>query len=234
MIFFAGPRGLCAVQDGKVRCVGAIPTPRLTAQVQHVSVQPGDQPAACAIAGRGAGAELLCWGAGYSAANDPAAPVRIAFQQVTLPGAPVVDEPPASPAGWQPVCDVHFACPLPPKPLPACAPGAKAVPWSELATRASSAVNQVVHVRGPLIVGPVNRDASSCEIGEERPCGKRGRWIAIGGAPVKLPVDSMACYGDDSRLCCSAPAYGQPVIATGRLEESDGKWTLRESRVCTP
>jgi hypothetical protein len=233
VVFFAGPRGLCAVQDGKVLCRGAIPTPRLTGEAQRVQVQPGDEPAACAIAGKGPGGELFCWGAGYSPGSDPAAPVRIAFEQMILPGAPVVDAPPRAPAGWPPVCDIHFACEYRPKPLPRCAPGLQAVRWSELATRVSGLAHQTVHVRGPLIVGPVNPDLSAHDMGEHRPCGTRGRWIAIGGAPVKLLLERMSCYGDDSRLCCTAPAHGQPVVATGRLEERDGKWSLHEPRLCS-
>jgi hypothetical protein len=232
--FSSGPRGLCALpedKDGTVRCLGAIPTPRLTG-VQRVQVQPGDQPAACAVAGKQHQAEIFCWGAGYSPPDDPAAPVRIAFEQITLPGKPVLDAPAPSPAGWPAVCDVHFACEFQPKPLAACAPNAKAVAWSELATRVTRMANKTVSVRGPLVVGPVNPEAAQRDLGEQVLCGRRGRWIAIGGAEVDLLVENMACYGDDSRLCCSAPAYGQPVIATGRLGERDGRWTLHEGRVC--
>jgi hypothetical protein len=232
LVFFASPRGFCAVQNGKVRCLGAIPTPKLAGEVQQVQVHPGDQPAACAITGKRPDAELFCWGAGYSPAGDLAAPVRIAFEQITLPGKPVFDAPPPSAAGWPPVCDVHYACEFQPKPLPACAPDTAAVSWTDLAARVSDQRGKTVQVRGPLVVGPVDRDASGRTMGDYRPCGNAGRAIAIGGTQVKLPLGNMLCHGDDSRLCCSAPAYGQPVIATGRLEESEGKWRLAEPRLC--
>jgi hypothetical protein len=69
-------------------------------------------------------------------------------------------------------------------------------------------------------------------VGERHPCGKAGSVIAIGGTEVKLLLENMVCHGDDSRLCCGVPAYGQPVVATGRLRERDGTWSLHEPTLC--
>jgi hypothetical protein len=48
----------------------------------------------------------------------------------------------------------------------------------------------------------------------------------------------MECEGDESRLCCSAPATGQTIIATGILDWDDYTftpgWLLRDPKLCTP
>jgi hypothetical protein len=53
---------------------------------------------------------------------------------------------------------------------------------------------------------------------------------------ASLVLEDFVCGGDDSRLCCMAPAYGQSVIATGRLSREYGgstaHWRLREVRLC--
>jgi len=51
----------------------------------------------------------------------------------------------------------------------------------------------------------------------------------------------LLCGGDESRACCTVPAFGQTVVATGRIiEENDqavtgrgGRWALAEPTLCT-
>jgi hypothetical protein len=47
----------------------------------------------------------------------------------------------------------------------------------------------------------------------------------------------MECEGDESRLCCSAPATGQAIVATGILEwevgRGDSGWTLNDPKLCS-
>jgi hypothetical protein len=52
-----------------------------------------------------------------------------------------------------------------------------------------------------------------------------------------IDLDGFACGGDESRMCCNAPVFGQAVIATGRLERYGGmdpraKWTLVGAELC--
>jgi len=230
-----GSRGICAVMGNEIRCVGAIPTPKLPAPARYIAVAHGDQPAACASTA----SDVYCWGAGYSPANDPAAPVRItlAAQSETRAGAPVFDPPlPTGPAhidAWPADCAVNFACEVPLKPLPPCAGDvSKAAVWSEVVARAGSLANKTVQVRGPLALGPDEEEG--CEMGARCCHGQHRRWIAIGGTETKLLLDSLACGGDGSRLCCNTPVAGQPVIATGKLRDRNGRWTLESSRVCLP
>ena len=229
LLFDVGARGICALVEGQVRCIGAIPTPRLPAKPLYFAIQRGDQPAGCAYTEH----DVYCWGAGYSPADDLAAPVRIALeaQSDRRSGAPIFDPPPR-PGGWEPDCAAHFACEVATKPLPACASGAAAgaVSWHELADRAAHLANQTIQVRGPLVLGPEVDE--SCYMGERCCHGRHRRAIALGGAERKLALEGLWCTGDGSRLCCSAPAYGQPVIATGKLVDVDGRWTLKPAAVC--
>jgi hypothetical protein len=226
-----GSRGICAVMGDELRCTGAIPTPKLPAPPRYLAVSRGDQPAAC-VSTR---SDVYCWGAGYSPADDPTAPVRItlAAQSERRSGAPVFDPPlPERLDRWPADCAAHFVCEVPVRPLPPCPADTKAVAWSELAGRASRLANQTVQVRGPLVLGPDEDDA--CDIGERCCHGKHRRAISIGGVEAKLLLDSLACGGDGSRLCCNTPVHGQQAIATGKLVDANGRWTLKSSRVCLP
>ena len=41
------------------------------------------------------------------------------------------------------------------------------------------------------------------------------------------------CIGDESRLCCGIPAFGQLVVAKGVLGGSnDGGWVLKSEEIC--
>jgi hypothetical protein len=46
-------------------------------------------------------------------------------------------------------------------------------------------------------------------------------------------IDGASCKGDDSRLCCDLPAYGQFVIVVGRLKRTGGWWSLADATICT-
>jgi hypothetical protein len=227
--FDVGARGICAIVNGELRCAGAIPTPKLPAKALYFAIQRGDQPAACASTDR----DVYCWGAGYSPANDPAAPVRIelAAHSEKRSGAPIFDSPPRK-GGWAANCAANFACEVETQPLPACAANADAgaTAWGELAARAARLAKQTIKVRGPLVLGP--DEESGCYVGE--PCchGTHRRAMAIGGAEGKLALDGFWCAGDGSRLCCNRPAYGQQVIATGKLVDADGRWQLKPAEVC--
>lgn len=61
----------------------------------------------------------------------------------------------------------------------------------------------------------------------------------MGGPNGILSVVGLHCAGDESRACCNAPAYGQTVVVTGRLEREhdswgngSGLWQLASASVC--
>jgi len=60
----------------------------------------------------------------------------------------------------------------------------------------------------------------------------------MGGAAT-LELAGFFCAGDESQVCCNAPAYGQTVVATGRLERADNAidrrvsgWVLADASLC--
>ena len=55
----------------------------------------------------------------------------------------------------------------------------------------------------------------------------------IGKDKNPLLVDGLVCNGDESRRCCAAPAFGQDVIARGKLVASGARWILRSPQLCT-
>jgi hypothetical protein len=149
---------------------------------------------------------------------------------------------------WDASCLIRRGCSKSVAPLTRCAPGVHGRDWSQvLSSRPESLVGQVVHVRGPLGVGPLTArprvvpavprtprpsagGPSHCGADTEGP-------VVIGGALRALALEGQICAGDQSRQCCSAPAYGQMVVASGVLEvrPRDGggsQWTLASARLC--
>jgi hypothetical protein len=84
----------------------------------------------------------------------------------------------------------------------------------------------VVSVRDRLIVGSLDRDRTD-----------RLRSIVLGEGANPLRFfgarGSFNCRGDESRLCCLTPAFGQLVVATGELGGSkETGWFIRDPEVC--
>jgi len=113
--------------------------------------------------------------------------------------------------------------------LPPCAgdndPGRSV---AEILSKTQSLSGGVVRVRGALGVGPLydapsvadlemqNKSAHKCDPATE--CCK-WTWspVLVGGPDGALSIEHRSCFGDESRACCNAPAYGQNVIASGVL-----------------
>ena len=237
--FGVGPRGMCGIVDGRVRCAGAIPTP--AGDVRAPAVSRGDQPSACGIAGR----DAVCWGAGYSPPANPGAVVAVQLDRPPVIRAAVLDVPAQPGTPWEASCKIHFGCDQSTPALPVCPRDAAAEPWAGLLGKAPSLVGTKVRARGPLALGWIPRvpgfrgvpSHSGALIGQRcgpgQCCNQTPRPIVIGGAEDALGLATFQCAGDDSRVCCNAPALGQPVIASGTLErEGRSGWRLASPELC--
>ena len=98
-------------------------------------------------------------------------------------------------------------------------------------------------MRGPLVVGLVGGTTVACTsqayscieagasvacISQEYAscCNDESAAVVVGGAPEQLALYRVECRDDESLLCCEAPAYGQSVVANGRLEYDRSEWWL--------
>jgi len=230
-----GPRGLCFAEGGPLQCLGAIRTPRAK-DLRSVVVSPGEDASACALSNKG----VLCWGEGYSTPGRPDTPVPILFESLSSVKEVAVvrteqDRPYAS------NCLIERGCSFGPQSLPSCPANLTAAPWAELSPIAGNMLGHAVSVRGILGVGALSSTAIGCiGRGTVTPCCNRSRGpVVLGGAPP-LSLEGFFCSGDESELCCNAPAYGQTVIATGRLERDEAPlppgpgFRLSEVELCVP
>lgn len=99
-------------------------------------------------------------------------------------------------------------------------------------------------MEGPLLVVGARSTAMWCggSFGVYGCCNGDKADVVVGDPPrgyfLTLP---HYCSGDDSRLCCTAPAFGQEVVAIGKLvpPRSDiprerKRWHLRDVDLCLP
>ena len=242
--FTVSPRQICYASAGQQRCLSGVPKPD-DAEIRHTYVSPGSDASACARRGDG----VVCWGDKYSPPGAPGQLVSIAFEPLPPLGdlATVGDNASITKTN----CQIQRACREPVKNLPRCSGGGKARAASEVLAAAPTLAGQIVRVRGPLGVGRQSDGASSAPrnpIGIETKCDSeveccRHVWmpVVLGGADNgTLALDGLHCSGDESRACCNAPAFGQTVVATGRLERGTpalgfanvAAWRLADVRVC--
>jgi hypothetical protein len=161
-------------------------------------------------------------------------------------GVALIDPPPPPGASWIPSCGINRSCTTPAANLPPCdADGGSAESWSQLQARADTLIGKSIRVAGPLILGERSRNRGSkpipshnlvarstrCEPGE---CCRHDPWrAAIDGGERILELESLECAGDDSRLCCNVPAFGQEVSASGILRQHNGTgWLLSSPQLC--
>jgi hypothetical protein len=226
----AGPRGLCVAERGAagVWCRGAIPTPRAEG-IGGPTPSPGDDAAACAMSGD----RVVCWGQGYAGAGPLDQPVSVTFATAVPAGQAAQfdlprDDHDQSQVGLLP-CQRVVA------PLPACSPqiasGARA--WSDVLADAPTRVGRTIGVRGALDVSEYRNMMTSNPPWVSAP-------LVLGGAPPLFLGDhSCGAYGT-RRICCDLPAYGQTVVATGRLEalppgslySQESPWLLASPTLC--
>jgi hypothetical protein len=232
------PRRICS--GG--RCFDGVPKPR-DPKLTRYFVSPGSDASACAARGDG----VICWGEKYSPPGAPDQPVPVVFEPLpSLGDQAIIPGPDAAAAAGKARCQVQQPCRDPVKKLPACEgdndPGR---PVAEILAKTKTLSGGVVRVRGALGVGALVPAVYSSGMDWERPkCDPdvaccRSLWtpVLVGGADGALSIEGMWCGGDESRVCCNAPAYGQTVIASGVLsrepqERKTVGWRLSNVSVC--
>jgi hypothetical protein len=235
-----GTRGLCYETLGAptdvraIRCIGDIPTP--SPQVYMAAISPGKDAAACGIAD----GAVWCWGEGYSPPGDLARPVEIPIEPAaTLPEVAMAFAASDASSSLPRDCLIHRGCATTLIPIRPCAPGLHPRDVADLLASAETNSGQEVSVRGPLGVG----SATDAMTGAVNSCRSDmvGAPVVLGGATGTIGLPFLSCGGDSSALCCNVQAYGQLVVATGRLTPVSGrqsssapdpKWTLDGMSLC--
>jgi len=238
--FQVAPRALCFSGPGSPwRCIGGLPKPR-GAAVKWATPSPGADASACAIGPKG----VLCWGEAYSPPHAPGMLVPIALDRSAPPLAEMAVLDPPGLEKWDQRCLVHRGCSALPVVVPPCGPTMHARDWSDVLSSGEARLGEIVQVRGRLGVSPlaprprVLPKDSSAAIGGRTCDGRVEGSVVLDGSPHVPSLEGFTCSGDESRQCCNAPAYGQAVVATGRLELQlgtgrDPQWTLAAVRLCS-
>jgi hypothetical protein len=186
---------------------------------------------------------IVCWGEAYSPRGRPGSPVRIRVDYPSAAAAPVLD----TPAHWDAACAINRPCTRDWAKPPRCEGPLGAVPWANLARDAAAQGGKIVSVTGNFAVGPVTSTLMGCsrwgpfDTGVDPPnapmlcCNRTSAHLGLVSEGFALRLEDLECEGDGSRLCCSAPATGQGIVATGALEWDNGSddWRLRDPQLCS-
>jgi hypothetical protein len=133
---------------------------------------------------------------------------------------------------WQAECRVHRACPRT-QALPSCS--------EPLVALDSIAANELggrpVILRGELSLGLGFETLVACSSKQHaRPCcngASRPAILTVSGTALEL--SGLGCGGDESRVCCNVPAFGQRVVASGYLGyagDHEPQWRVRDASLC--
>ncbi len=155
------------------------------------------------------------------------------------PSAPRVKDiaPPKSrdKKDWQANCMIQHACVPETKELPTCDVRVVQRPWVDIVTEGDAVLGKEVAATGTLGLSLIKKTGSG-KCAPSACCHTLEMQIVLVGEPAgSLPLLGLTCSGDDSTMCCSVPAEGQAVIATGRLQKAAGgagKWQLSEPTLC--
>jgi hypothetical protein len=129
-------------------------------------------------------------------------------------------------------------------PLEPCTAGLEPIEASELASFVPPVSGERVSVRGALGLALTSSTFGACRQptpGLTNCCNITSTQVFVGGVANGVRLDRFSCYGDESRLCCQVPAFGQVVVATGRImKETDafalhrgGRFVLADATLCT-
>jgi hypothetical protein len=153
-----------------------------------------------------------------SATTAPVVPMAMEFAR-PMKRAAVVDYLAAEASGRN--CQVHRACKAF-VPLKPCEAGIEPIEASAFGAFVPRALGERVSVRGPLGLS-LSRSAFVACNQQFRCCSPTTIEAFLGRVPDGVRLEGLTCYGDESRLCCPVPAFGQVVVATGRvLNETSG------------
>lgn len=143
----------------------------------------------------------------------------------------------APPGGsWPSHCRAHQDCPLFAA-LPRCSADLHVMEAGELGASPPTRVGERLAVRGELVVGDGPGNLGLCT---RRCCWGYMTPVFVGRPPRAILLADVQCKGDESRVCCDVPAFGQSVVAVGVLQEArfdatpyGVKWALGGYRVAS-
>jgi len=126
------------------------------------------------------------------------------------------------PEHWASRCAIHSPC-TPFKQLPHCTPNLSVL--DRLPSSLAELEGQTIAVRGSLSLGSMVTTAVACRAPTRLHPGKNccnalGAQAIIHAGNGAVGLDGLGCGGDESRQCCDVPAFGQTVVAAGRLRRS--------------
>jgi hypothetical protein len=227
--FQVAPRRICYVGAPGDGCLSGVPKPR-DPKIVNPRVSPGSDASACAASGEG----VVCWGETYSPPGAPDQPVPVVFEPLPSLGDMAVVDGAADAAAGKERCQRERPCQEPVRKLPACEgdndPGR---PVAEILAKAKKLSGGIVRVRGALGVralgpspfrGGIHYKRKACD-STVACCQSLWAPVLVGDQNGALVIDGLYCSGDESRACCNAPAYGQPVIASGVLVREPREYT---------
>lgn len=171
-----------------------------------------------------------------SATTAPVVPMTVEFAR-PMKGAAVVDYLDPRTSGRN--CQVHRAC-EPFAPLKPCAAGLEPIEASAFGAFVPRALGERVSVRGPLGLSLSHSGFVACNQ-QFRCCSPTTIDVFVGRVPDGVRLEGLRCNGDESRLCCPVPAFGQVVVATGRIVNETsrsvlahgGRFMLADPILCT-
>jgi hypothetical protein len=171
-----------------------------------------------------------------SATTAPLDPMTMEFAR-PMKGAAVIEYRHPRDSGAN--CRVQRACERV-TPLEPCAAGIEPIEASAFGAFVPRALGERVSVRGPLGLSLSHSALVACNP-QFHCCSSATIDAFVGRVPDGLRLEGLRCYGDESRICCPVPAFGQTVVATGRVVNETsrsvlahgGRFMLADPILCT-
>ncbi|HKO49665.1 MAG TPA: hypothetical protein VJV79_18175 [Polyangiaceae bacterium] len=247
-----GPRGICIQEADQLKCWGALHAPR-GPRVSQLAVNPGQHANACGLRGGTRvlvrpstietaaihdtlDASVVCWGEGYSAPSTPDVPVTVEFTPFEPASETAVVRSSNWAGPWSARCMIQRPCQFGTRQTQQCTSNLVPKNWDELLASPERYAGQVVSVRGRIERGEGRTTHAACPGKDGRGCCNRVESPVLLAGKSPLLLGGLSCQGDDSQQCCNAPAFGQTLVATGRLRTGDHPhselWVLDDPVLC--